>query len=279
MDEDGTAVTVGGELDGGIQDEEAFLDVVRGAGGVSGGLWRAELDELAGGRDLRLLVEDETASLDVDGLLGRGGRCGRGRTTVMSCLAGGRTGQVAALEIDLHLAAGGGDAGFLVVVEFAAGDPVVAVALGPVKGDHDVMERGAGPALELDRLGGVDGESGAALDGLGVGESLGGAFDLSSELAWDVEDEPVGLVAGIADEESQRGEQQDRGRDNPEPQPSDGYAHGRLLARGAASASTCPLLVISSHAGDARRAFARGFPPTPTRGDGWRCRSAAGRRW
>ena len=106
----------------------------------------AEFDVLRCGGYLLVLIEDQTAGLYMDNLLGRIGGDAGGGDSGDSVLFHWhrRAGQVGALKVNHDLTLGGDDSRLLVVVEFAARDAVAAVALCAVQGDDHIMQSRAG---------------------------------------------------------------------------------------------------------------------------------------
>ena len=220
----------------GSQDHDSRLRVKAGAGCAAGGLGQPEFDLFRGAGEPRLLVEHQARGLDVD------------RTPAFAILRRGLTSlrvrSRGSLKIDLDFTHGAGNAMDWIPIEVAAIDAVGWRSLRTIQGDAYVVQFGVAVALELHRLGGVQGVNGVAAPRLRIGEAVGGLLDGRSQSVRQVMAQTAPLPSPI-DEKSCDGGNQDPGEDQ-DPGAQACWRHPDFLSRSTGLGRT-PIVSSSSH--------------------------------
>ena len=122
---------------------------------------KAELDSLVGVRVAGLLIENQAAGLEVNGILEF---LGRSLVRVAQTFGVG-------FEVNLGFTLGGDVSGLLVILEIGSINAIEAGGVAAVERDFHIVKFGVRSPPELDCLSGTNGEHRAALLGFGDGEA------------------------------------------------------------------------------------------------------------
>ena len=162
-----------------------------------------------------LLIEDQTAGLQVEGILQffRRGLVGIENTPGIG------------FQINLDLALGSHISGLLVVFEVGTIDPVIPAGVASIYGDGNIVKFSASALLELHSFAGFDFEDGAPLLRLGDSKAFGALLDFEADSLWNLLQGILHAMAGVEIDSGHKKHSGNRGASEPAAQTGDHSRH------------------------------------------------------